>query len=125
MPNETLNLAINTSAINTSALDEAQAKADKLLATLLQIHQMQCKPADDIGQTSYSFLEASRDVVVKNKVIELPAPVTPPPDTQLQILVELQKISRAMVCASDIGVASGLIGTTGPDHEIVGASQHR
>lgn len=62
-------------------------------------------PAADVGQTSHSFLEASHDVVVKNKAIEPPASVTPSVDVQSQILTGLQKekIENALCEVAKLG----------------------
>lgn len=83
-------------------------------------------PTPDAGNTTYSFLETQHDVSMQNQSDEPHSPETPPVDVQTQILAELRKISRViMVDAGDVSVGSGLIGATGPDLEIVVASQHR
>lgn len=64
--------------IDASAFDEAQAKADKLLATLLQIHQMQCKPVVDAVYAA------------------------PPADVQSQILAELKTMSRLLTSIENV-----------------------
>lgn len=78
--------------INTHALDEAQAKAEKLLATLQQIRDLQGNPRTDGAN---SLIEEMKALTVQlrqqNRHFSAGAAVTAP-----SLLAELQKMTKLL-----------------------------